>query len=363
MVLALPGNRPFTEAEQAVVEDRLGRVFGLTSFSLGLLTEPSLAALEAALLPRFPAILKHYHGKPLRYRMRARRSHKAFPMKAQEVEIHFADILLAKYPRLKLDLDEAELTVRVEIRQNLAFICFDQIECPGGLPVGSSSPALALLSGGIDSPVASYLMIGRGCRLNFLTFHSYPYTPPELLGKVAGLVTILNQYQPAGRLFASNLLAAQKIIRDGCAERFRTVLYRRLMFRVAEKLAAKLGDEALVTGESVGQVASQTVRNLDTIDQASAMLVLRPLLGMDKDQTITLARKLGTFEVSNIPCADSCTVFRPRRPATNAPRHLITAEEAKLDLPALLTMSLESITEVEVASGVAKQVPWFREKG
>ena len=308
-VLTRVERRPFTAAEQDAIATGLRRVFGLTSFSLGFVLEPKLEALEQLLLTLLPPVVAAWPGERMRYRMRARRSDKRFPLTSNAIEVHFADVLLSRFPRLKLNLEDADLTVWVEVRQPWIFACLNDVPGPGGLPCGSSSPVLVLLSGGIDSPVASYLLMGRGCRADFLTFHSHPYTAPELLAKVGRLVETLNRYQPGGRLFACNLLAAQKVIRDQCSERFRTVLYRRLMFRVAEAVAERTGAAALVTGESVGQVASQTVPNLDVIDQATRMLVLRPLIGLDKEKTTALARAIGTFDLSAVPCADSCTVF------------------------------------------------------
>lgn len=358
-VLTRATRRPFTAAEQAALAGGLQRVFGLTSFSLGFVIAPTLAALEELLLAQLPPVVAAWPGAPLRYRMRARRSNKRFPLTSNAIEVHFADVLLGRFPKLKLNLDEADLTVWVEVREPWIFACLNEVRGPGGLPCGSSSPVLALLSGGIDSPVASYLMMGRGCRVDFVTFHSQPYTAPELLAKVGRLVQTLNQYQPSGRLFACNLLAAQKAIRDRCSERFRTVLYRRLMFRVADALAGRLGSAALVTGESVGQVASQTVPNLDVINQATRLLVLRPLVGLDKEKTTAMARAIGTFALSAVPCADSCTVFLPRRPATRCYAQWIAAEEAKLDLAALLRDSLATVGQVAPHSGVVTPVPWF----
>jgi len=176
----------------------------------------------------------------------------------------------------------------------------------------------------------------RGCTLDFVTFHSSPYTPPAALTKAAALAKILNRHQSPGRLVAVNLLPLQKAVRDRCTERFRTVLYRRSMFRIASAIAGVLGDRALATGENLGQVASQTLANLSVIGCATDMLVLRPVLTADKNDTVQLARRIGTFEVSSEPAPDSCTVFAPGNPATSAPLDIIRAQEHKLPLEALL---------------------------
>ncbi len=278
------------------------------------------------------------------------------------MEIRFAEKLCELYPRLVIDLVNADLTVQLEVRDKWAFVSFDRIEGPGGLPTGSSAPALVLLSGGIDSPVASYLMMGRGCRLDFITFHSYPYTTPELIEKVAKLTQKLNRFQKPGRLFACNLAAAQKLIRDHCSERFRTILYRRLMFRVAEKVARMIKCNALVTGESLGQVASQTVPNLDAINRATEMLILRPLIGIDKLQTTRIAERIGTLETSNVQCADSCTVFMPRQPSTNARYHLLDREESYLDADEMLRLCLKEVTRVNLDTAEMEGVPWWEDR-
>ena len=319
----------FSDQEMAFLKEKLSKIFGLTSFSFGRMLPAELEAIEAFVDELIPHMLGAFAG---------------------EDEVTYSMRLLKEYPRLKLNLDQAEISLSLEIRKRFAVLFCERYEAASGLPSGSSSSALALLSGGIDSPVASYQMMSRGCRLDFITFHSYPYTPPELLPKVAEIASQLNSWQLPGRLYACNLVEAQKVIRDSCDPSYRTVFYRRLMFRVAEKLAEKLKHEALVTGESVGQVASQTIRNLDAINRATRMLVLRPLLGMDKHYAINLAEKIGTLEQSNIQCADSCTVVMPDSPIIN-PLYLIESEESILDMDALVAMSLKSIHKVSLPDG------------
>jgi thiamine biosynthesis protein ThiI len=210
-----------------------------------------------------------------------------------------------------------------------------------------SSPVLALLSGGIDSPVACYLTMRRGCPVSFLTFHSSPYTPPETLEKVARVARALNAYQVPRPLYACNLAPVQKLIRDKCSERARTVLYRRMMMRVASALARRERCRALLTGEAIGQVASQTIVNLGTIDDASGLLVLRPLLGMDKREITDTARRIGTFEISKEQVPDSCTVFQPKSPSTNLPPARAEAEERCLgDFQSVLDGIIAGIEEV-----------------
>ncbi|MBP5300038.1 MAG: hypothetical protein J6Y80_01410, partial [Victivallales bacterium] len=191
---------------------------------------------------------------------------------------------------------------------------------------------LALLSGGFDSPVACYEMMRRGCNVDFITFHSAPYTPPATITKVCGIVRKLNEFQKRGRLVAVNLLPLQKAIRDACEDRHRTVLYRRCMTRLATVVARHFGDQALVTGDNLGQVASQTLANLDVISNATPMLILRPLLTYDKLDIMGAADRIGTAALSLEKVPDSCTVFAPEHPATNAHLDAILADEAKLNL-------------------------------
>jgi thiamine biosynthesis protein ThiI len=329
---------PFAPWELARVQEQLPKAFGLTSFSPGIRVPPALAEIQAAVVAAMPEVVAPLLAArpdraPLRFRVRTTRSWKEFPLDSRAVNIALAESL-ADQPyadRLAVDLDHAELTIGCDLRPEFAFVFFSTQVGPGGLPVGCHPPALALLSGGIDSPVASLLTMRRGCPVDFITFHSAPYTPPETLDKVERIAAFLNAYQPARRLFACNLAPLQVLIRDHCAERFRTVLYRRMMMRIATAIARRNRNGALVTGESLGQVASQTLVNLDTINAATDLLVLRPLLGMDKTEAIDLARRFGTFASSCEPVPDSCTVFSPASPATSARRPVIEREEARSD--------------------------------
>ncbi len=359
VLIHLNNFRPFPAELVELVRRRLVDVFGLESFSVGCIVDSDMAAIEPVVTDVFEACYNAFtaetNGAEIRYRMRSRRSDKTFPMTTREIEIHFADTFIARYPGLKVDLDDADVTIGVEIRRSWTCVFSEKISGPGGLPAGCSSPALALLSGGIDSPVACYQTMKRGCHLNFLTFHSHPYTPPDTILKVARLVRRLNQFQRPGRLLSCNLLAAQKVIRDSCAERYRTILYRRLMFRIATVIAAELGDRALVTGEAIGQVASQTIKNLDLINRASDLLVIRPLVSYDKQETMAIARRIGTLETSEIQCPDSCTVFAPTSPSTGATIAAIEREESALDIPGQVAQCLEAVTSVDLKTGEQRE--------
>jgi thiamine biosynthesis protein ThiI len=343
----------FDDAELAVLRNALSKTFGLASFSPGISVDPRIDEIEAAGLALSEAPLSALiaeNDEPS-FRIRARRADKAFPMRSKEVEIRLATALTEKFDaenRLRVDLENADFTLGCEIRRGKAFVFLDAFPAPGGLPAGSNSPVLALLSGGIDSPVACSMLMKRGCRVDFLTFHSYPYTPERSVGKVRDLADVLNRLQKPGKLFACNLAEIQKQVRDKCTPRFRTILYRRFMFRVAEAVACANGDAALATGESVGQVASQTISNLSVINAATDMLVLRPLAGMDKGEIIETARWLGTFDISIEQVPDSCTVFAPDSPAINSTLGKILDEEAKLDVETLLGKTIADTLESPV---------------
>lgn len=331
--------RDLTEVELARISEILQlRALGIENFSPAIIAAPDMEIIsntvKTAGAEIFPAAIAkaQKEERTLRFRIRARRSDKNFPLRSQEIEIALCSLLGGIYGRenLKLDLDNADITVGVEVREELAIIWLESFPAPGGLPVGCNDRTLALLSGGIDSPVACYLTMKRGSPVDFIGFHSEPYTPPETVEKVQRIANYLNTFQQPGRLYMVNLVELQKLIRDNCNPRYRTVLYRRLMFRIAQYIARKRKIGALLTGESLGQVASQTLVNMNTIGNAVNMLILRPLCGQDKMETIEIARKIGTFELSKEQVPDSCTVFAPDRPSTRVSIEDAEAEEAKI---------------------------------
>jgi thiamine biosynthesis protein ThiI len=351
-------NAPFSPADLELIRREAPRIAGLSSISPGCLLEPkvTLERIEDAVSASFAAVYAAFcaadpSGGPVRYRMRANRASKWFPMTSNDLEIHITDCLLPLYPRLKVDLKHPDFTLGVDLRlDGRAFIFYERIEGPGGLPASSAGRMLALLSGGIDSPVACHQMMMRGTSLDYVTFHSAPYTPPGLVRKVAGIVDVLNLSQEDGRFYAVNMGEAQKAFRDHCESRLRTILYRRLMVRIAAVIARFRQAEGLVTGENLGQVASQTLPNLSVIGRATTLMILRPLIAWNKQDTMELARQIGTYDLSCEPIPDSCTVFMPDHPATATTVAEIEVEEAKVDLPALLRRCLEETVEVAPGS-------------
>ncbi|MDR2532969.1 MAG: tRNA 4-thiouridine(8) synthase ThiI [Oscillospiraceae bacterium] len=248
------------------------------------------------------------------FKVEAKRADKAFPMNSMELMREFGGAVLEAFPHLKVDLHSPDVTVHLEIRDNNAFVCPNRLQGAGGIPVGTSGKALVLLSGGIDSPVAAYMMAKRGLTVDMLHFQSPPYTSERALIKVESLCEKLSEYCGEIRLFCINLTEAQEDIRDNCPEEFMTVLLRRAMMKIAMKLCGERHYSAVITGESVGQVASQTPAAIICTDDAANLPVYRPVIGMDKIEITAIARKIGTFEISTLPYEDCCTVFTPRRP-------------------------------------------------
>lgn len=344
-------NAPFENAELEKIKDVLSRSFGLESFSPVVECSPDPDTLFQIAADNARVVIeKKLETAPVvHFRTRARRADKSFPMISQQIEIEMATRLHEIFgDRIKVDLDHPEVTIGIEVREKMALIFNETFRGPGGLPVCTNSDVLALLSGGIDSPVACHMTMKRGCHVDFLTFHSFPYTPMESLEKVKRLTAALNRFQRKGRLFACNLAEIQKLIRDNCNPKYRTVLYRRMMMRIATMLCHFHKFHAIVTGESIGQVASQTIINMGVINDATDMLMIRPLAGMDKLESIDRAMKLGTYEISIEPQPDSCTVFAPPSPAVAAKYNLVEEEEKKLPgMAEALERAFQSIEKFE----------------
>jgi len=316
--------------------ERLARVCGIANFSLALRTGVSLDALR-------PAVERAIEGRAFRtFRISARRAFKTFPLTSVELNRHLGAHVLGLRPDARVSLEHAECDVRVEVLPSEAFVYADRHLGAGGLPVGTSGTVAALLSGGIDSPVAAWRLMKRGCRVVFVHFHSAPYLPDLSRGKVRDLVTRLTQWQYFSRLFLVPFGEIQREVVLSVPPPARVVVYRRLMVRIAERLARHAGAPALVTGESLGQVASQTLANLTRIDEVASVPILRPLIGMDKLEITEQAHALGTFEISIEPDADCCTLFTPKRPDTRVEAAQVAALEARLDLERLVTQGVET---------------------
>ena len=269
------------------------------------------------------------------FRVTARRADKRFPLTSPQIERDLGGRIKAA-KGWRVDLERPALTVRVEVLGDRAFCCLRKEPGAGGLPSGVSGRVACLLSGGIDSPVAAWRMIKRGCRVRFIHFHSYPILSRTSQDKVAEIAALLTRYQLESRLYVVAFGEIQRQVVLAVPPPLRVVIYRRLMLRIAERIAHASGSAALITGEAVGQVASQTLDNMTVIGAATSLPVLRPLVGMDKDEIIHEARRLGTYEVSIIPDEDCCTLFTPKHPATRASARQVDEAEAALPVEALV---------------------------
>jgi len=318
------------------VRERLARVCGVANYSLALRTGVSREALRAAV---GQVIADRQFDS---FRITARRAFKTFPMTSVELNRDLGAHVLSVRPGCRVSLEHPECTVHVEVLPGEAFVYADRDAGAGGLPVGASGTVAALLSGGIDSPVAAWRLMKRGCRVVFVHFHSVPYLPDLSRPKARDLVARLTQWQYYSRLFLVPFGEIQREIVLAVPPPARVVVYRRLMVRIAERLARHAGAPALVTGESLGQVASQTLANITRIDEVASMPILRPLIGMDKLEITDQARALGTFDISIEPDADCCTLFTPRHPDTRVESAQVAALEARLDVERLVTLGVES---------------------
>lgn len=334
-LVAVPVDIPW-----ACLEERLRSVFGMANFAQCLEAPHDMEAMKQT-------VSRVLHGRTFAsFRITARRAFKELPFRSQELHQVLGAHVLATHPT-RVNLDHPELTVHVDIIPRRALIYAEKIPGAGGLPVGISGVLLSLLSGGIDSPVAAYRMLKRGCRVDFVHFHSYPFLDRTSQQKARQLAQRLTRHQYAARLFLVPFGEIQQQIVGAAPAPYRVVLYRRYMLRIAMALAQQTGAEALVTGESLGQVASQTLQNLRVIEAVSTLPVLRPLIGMDKAEITQEAQGIGTYNISIQPDQDCCTLFVPRHPATRTTVAAIEAAEQALDTPALVQMALDGVQTVE----------------
>lgn len=322
----------------------VAQVFGVASVSPGVSVAADLDTIShhAPRLVEEALALCAAEGK-IPFRVTCQRSDKAFAHSSMDVACRLGGELLHSFDRLKVDLNNPLLTLGVEIRRDEALLFSRRIEGPGGMPVGSMGNAVTLLSGGIDSPVAAWLAMKRGARMLFINYHSYPFISGASLTKVEALVERLAHYQRGAALFVAPFADIQVAIKKACPEPLRTVLYRRMMVRLANRLAAREGALALVTGESLGQVASQTLENIRCIGAVAEYPVLSPLISFDKIEIIALARKIGTYDISIQPHPDCCTVFQPRKPRIAASLEEVEAAETALDIEGLVTAAFDGL--------------------
>ena len=328
------------DIDAEITIQRIRTVFGVANFSLVERTARDIAALRTRILESLNGT--HFES----FRIETQRGDKTFPLTSPEINRQLGAAVKEK-SGARVDLMNAEFTVTVEILPRDAFFGFNKIAGAGGLPVGASGRLIALISGGIDSPVAAYRMMQRGCRVIFVHFHSAPYQDNTSQEKVRQLITTLTRHQFLSRLYLVPFGEIQRQIVASVARPLRVILYRRMMLRIAEAIARKEKAKALVTGESLGQVASQTLDNMVVVQQAARLPILRPLVGMDKQEIIDQARRIGTFDISAIPDQDCCQLFVPKHPATKARFADVEHDETKFAVNELVHYGIENATEEE----------------
>ena len=318
--------------------ERIGKIFGIAGFSRAAAVEKDmdiiLKSAEEYLAPQLLTVRS--------FKVEAKRSDKKFPLKSPEICRETGGYLLRKFPHLEVDVHNPDIVVTVEVRDSSAYIHGKQIKGAGGMPTGSAGRAALLISGGIDSPVAGYMMAKRGLELMAVHFASPPYTSERAEQKVHSLLKQVSKYSGRITLFVVPFTKTQELIKDNCPEEIFTVIMRRMMMRVAQKIAAKEHAGALITGESVGQVASQTMQAIACTDAVCEMPVFRPLIGMDKDEVVAISRKIDTFDISILPYEDCCTVFTPKHPRTRPTIEYVEECEKALEVDKLVEEAAEN---------------------
>ncbi len=318
------------------------RVFGIVSLCRAAVCPKEMGAI----CDTAARYLKDELENVRTFKVEARRADKRFPLTSPQIGAEVGARLLEEHPHLRVRMDGAERVVKVEIREQSAYISGERLPGAGGMPTGTNGRAMLLLSGGIDSPVAGHMMARRGLELGAVHFYSYPYTSEEARDKVIELARILSGW--TGKLTVSVVpfTHIQQEIRQKCSEDYFTLVMRRFMMRLAERVARHQGCKALITGESLGQVASQTIESLNATGSVCHMPVFRPLIGMDKEEIVVRARQIGTFETSILPYEDCCTVFTPRHPQTKPRLENVEQQEESLDIEGLVDEAFAGIERI-----------------
>ena len=321
------------------VSDRISRVFGIAAFSRALQVEKDIDVI----LEQAPIYLAEQLRNAKTFKVEGKRSDKKFPLKSPELSAQVGGAILSKFPHLRVDVKNPEILVTIEIREKFAFIRGNQTKGAGGMPTGTAGKSAILISGGIDSPVAAYMMAKRGLVLNAIHFASPPYTSPQAEEKVHNLLRKVSKYSGNITLFTVGFTEIQEAIRDNCPEELFTLVMRRFMMRISQRIADKEECKALITGESLGQVASQTLNALACTDAVVSMPVFRPVIGLDKEEIIKISRQIDTFDISIEPYEDCCTVFTPKHPKTKPQISVLEQAEQNLDVEALIERAIENI--------------------
>lgn len=343
-----------TDEECAVLLDqampRLKKIFGIAALSRALACEKDFADISSRAVPYLHDVL----SAAKTFKVEAKRADKGFPMKSPQICAELGGVLLSNFPHLKVNVNEPEITVTVEVRDTNAYIHAAKERGAGGLPVGTAGNAMLLLSGGIDSPVAGWMMAKRGLRVSAVHFAAPPYTSERARLKVETLCEKLTPWCGSMAFYCVPFTEIQEVLRRECPEEFFTILMRRLMMEIAQRIALQDDCGALITGESLGQVASQTLQALTCTDAVAQMPVLRPLIGMDKTEIVDISRKIDTFETSILPYEDCCTVFTPRHPKLRPKLEEIEEAQASVHWEDMIAQAVAGTTKKVFAQHVTE---------
>ena len=321
--------------------ERLSKVFGIVNICPAVSCDKDMESIERTTLE----CLSQMDLKGKTFKVEAKREDKQFPMNSPQICRHMGGVILKNTEGLSVDVHNPDILVQIEIRKK-AFIFTQKVNGAGGMPVGTAGRATLLLSGGIDSPVAGWMISKRGVTLDAVHFHSHPYTSDRAKEKVLDLAKIVSVYTGPIRVFVVPFTDIQLDIIDKCPKEYLTIIMRRIMMRIAEKIAVGRGSKALITGESIGQVASQTMESLFVTDNAVNMPVFRPCIGMDKEEIVTISKKIDTYETSILPFEDCCTIFVPKHPKTKPNlSEIVEAEKELTDIEAMIEKAIED-TEI-----------------
>ena len=336
---------PGTEGKQAILKE-IGKVFGVASISPAMECESTMEDIGQTAVEYMMEAIEERGVKT--FKVNAKRADKNFPVKSPDISRQIGAAVLKGCKVLKVDVHNPDVKLFVDVRHDKSYVYQDKIPGFGGLPLGTNGKGMSLLSGGIDSPVATWMMAKRGMMIEAVHFHSFPYTSQRAREKVEELAALVATYCGRFRMHVINLLPIQEQIVQNCPEEETTILVRRFMMRIAEELAARNGCSMLITGENLGQVASQTAEALVVTDASVKMPVMRPLIGLDKTDIMDLAKDIGTYDKSIEPYEDCCTVFLPKHPATKPKLDRILASESKLDCEGLIREAIEKEEIVEI---------------
>ncbi|MFA6653127.1 MAG: tRNA uracil 4-sulfurtransferase ThiI [Candidatus Delongbacteria bacterium] len=330
------------DAEKDMITEKLRtRIFGLNSISPGIEIENDMDKIAFECIRQ--AEIEIAAHNPKTFKIEVRRPFKNFAGTSLQIASDLGSAVWTKFQHLEVDLVNPDMTIYVELLQDFTIVYSKKYQCLKGLPVGTAGKVGLLLSGGIDSPVAGYLAQKRGCYLNCIYFHSPPHTSQKAKEKVFELAKKLKDYQTGIRVFTVNFTESQLMLKKLTDEQYFVVLGRRMMMRIANEIAKEHEFKALITGESLGQVSSQTLENMHGIDTIAELPVLRPLICYDKDETIEIARRIGTFDISVLPYDDCCTLFLPPNPNTRSKVHNLEREEKKVDIDAIVQKAVKTV--------------------